>query len=139
MIDLIFFGTISIFDIMSAEIKRVPFKTVEMLKKPEKDTNGSNKRKFKSMRIDLKLFEPTQDSFPEFSYKKMMHIEKVIIVLFPSFFFDSIVDFFFDSTHNKKPSKKIFFHFFRLFLCVFIFFVLIVFVEILNIFFSFLK
>jgi hypothetical protein len=65
---------------MSAEIKRVPFKTVdtELLKKPEKETNGSSKRKSKSLRIDLKLFEPTQDSFPEFSYKKLMHIEKVI-------------------------------------------------------------
>lgn len=65
-----------------SEIKRVPFMTVvsgstDLLKKPEKDTTTSN-TKSKSLRMELNLFQPTTEKFPEFNYKKLLHIEKVI-------------------------------------------------------------
>ena len=65
-----------------SEIKRVPFTTVvsgstDLLKKPEKDTTTSN-TKSKSLRMELNLFQPTAEKFPEFNYKKLLHIEKVI-------------------------------------------------------------
>ncbi|CAO1428673.1 unnamed protein product [Diamesa tonsa] len=63
-----------------SEIKRVPFMTVvsgstDLLKKPEKDSTTSN-TKSKSLRMELNLFQPTAEKFPEFNYKKLLHIEK---------------------------------------------------------------
>lgn len=37
----------------------------------------SSKRKGKSFRIDLKLFEPNADSYPEFHFPSLLRAEKV--------------------------------------------------------------
>lgn len=49
----------------------------EFLKKPEKNA-GSGSGKSKTIRFELELFEPDEFKFPEFNYKKLVHIEKVI-------------------------------------------------------------
>lgn len=48
----------------------------EVLKKPVKGA-GTESSKSKSLRFDLDLFEPDEYRFPEFNYKKLVHIEKV--------------------------------------------------------------
>lgn len=40
----------------------------------------------KTIRLDLNLFEPNADSFPEFNYSKLLHVEKVIFSLTIFFF-----------------------------------------------------
>lgn len=65
---------------MSNELKRVPLVVVpsgEILKKSDKDASVKSS-KSKSLRLELKLFEPTEETFPEFNYNRLMHIEKVI-------------------------------------------------------------
>lgn len=49
----------------------------EVLKKPDKNA-GSTNGKSKSLRFELELYEPDEYKFPEFNYKKLVHIEKVI-------------------------------------------------------------
>lgn len=49
----------------------------EFLKKPEKNAGPANV-KSKTLRFDLDLFEPDEYKFPEYNYKKLVHIEKVI-------------------------------------------------------------
>jgi hypothetical protein len=49
----------------------------DFVKKPEKNT-GTGGSKTKTLRLDLDLFEPDERTFPEFNYKKLVHIEKVI-------------------------------------------------------------
>lgn len=49
----------------------------EFIKKPEKNA-GTLANKNKTLRLDLDLFEPDERTFPEFNYKKLVHIEKVI-------------------------------------------------------------
>lgn len=49
----------------------------EFLKKPEKNA-GTASGKSKTLRFDLDLFEPDEYKFPEYNYKKLVHIEKVI-------------------------------------------------------------
>jgi hypothetical protein len=49
----------------------------EFLKKPEKNS-GSVSGKSKTLRLDLDLFEPDANNFPEFNYTKLVQIEKVI-------------------------------------------------------------
>ena len=53
----------------------------ELLKKPEKNA-GTVNSKSKTIRLDLDLFEPDEYKFPEFNYKKLVHIEKVIWTIF---------------------------------------------------------
>lgn len=48
----------------------------EVLKKPDKSA-GTGSEKSKTLRFDLELFEPDEYKFPEFNYKKLVHIEKV--------------------------------------------------------------
>lgn len=55
----------------------------ELLKKPDKNT-GTTNGKSKSLRLELELFEPDEYKFPEFNYKKLVHIEKVIWTNFSS-------------------------------------------------------
>lgn len=55
--------------------------TSDFLKKPEKNT-GAASNKAKTIRFDLDLFEPDEYKFPEFNYKKLVHIEKVIWTIF---------------------------------------------------------
>lgn len=49
----------------------------DFLKKPEKNA-GTGGSKSKTLRLDLDLFEPDEYKFPEFNYKNLVHIEKVI-------------------------------------------------------------
>lgn len=58
----------------------------DFLKKPEKIA-GTGSSKSKTLRLDLDLFEPDLHSFPEFNYKKLVHIEKVIWTSIFFFFF----------------------------------------------------
>lgn len=70
---------------MSAEPKRVSFMTIDtssdFLKKPEKETTTGN-NKTKTLRLNLAIFEPDEYKFPQFNYKKLIHIEKVILQTF---------------------------------------------------------
>jgi hypothetical protein len=70
-------------------VKRASFLTVgsssDFLKKPDKDT-ATKSEKGKSLRLNLDLFEPDLNTFPEFNYKRLLHIEKVI-----SFFFSFLL------------------------------------------------
>lgn len=71
---------------MSADpTKRVNFMSMgdssDFLKKPEK-SGGSGSSKVKTLRLDLEIFEPDEYKFPEFNYKKLVHIEKVIWTIF---------------------------------------------------------
>ena len=34
-------------------------------------------KKLKTVRLELNLFEPTADSFPEFNFSKLIHVEQV--------------------------------------------------------------
>lgn len=49
----------------------------EFLKKPEKNA-GTASGKSKTLRLELDLFEPDANNFPEFNYTKLVQIEKVI-------------------------------------------------------------
>lgn len=71
---------------MSADPKRVFLPmgdSSDFLKKPEKNTGATNS-KSKTLRLELELFEPDEYKFPEFNYRKLVHIEKVIWTFFPS-------------------------------------------------------
>ena len=61
---------------MSSEQKRVVFTTIN-------DTNkqSSGAQNGKTLRLELNLFEPNTDSFPEFNYSKLLEIEKVIFII----------------------------------------------------------
>lgn len=56
-----------------SEIKRVALTTVSDVKKPA----NLNVTKVKTVRLELNLFEPTADRFPEFNFSKLLHSEKV--------------------------------------------------------------
>lgn len=43
--------------------------------------SGASKKKSKSFRIEVALFEPTADSFPEFNFRHLLDLEKVGIKL----------------------------------------------------------
>jgi hypothetical protein len=79
---------------MSEPPKRVSFMTIEstsdFLKKPEK-TDAAAGSKLKSVRMELDIFEPDEYKFPEFNYKKLIHIEKVT----ENYFFVRVIFFFF--------------------------------------------
>lgn len=57
---------------MSADTKR---DSGGFLKKP--DRPDKRDRPGTSQRIDLELFEPDEHNFPEFNFKKLVHIAKV--------------------------------------------------------------
>lgn len=69
----------------------------DFLKKPEKNA-GTGSSKSKTLRLDLDLFEPDERTFPEFNYKKLVHIEKVI--------WTSIFFFFFARKKKKREKEK---------------------------------
>jgi hypothetical protein len=51
-----------------------------MKKSSEKEsTNGGASSEKKTIRLDLDLFEPDEYKFPEFNFKKLIAIEKVIL------------------------------------------------------------
>lgn len=70
---------------MSAEPTKRVFMAMgdssEFLKKPEKNA-GTDSSKNKTIRLVLELFEPDEHKFPEFNYKKLVHIEKVNWTIF---------------------------------------------------------
>ena len=55
-----------------SDLKRVPLTTIE----PKKSATTSAKAS-KTVRLELKLFEPNATKNPEFSYTKLLEIEKV--------------------------------------------------------------
>lgn len=69
----------------------------EVLKKSDKSA-GSASGKSKTLRFDLELFEPDEYKFPEFNYKKLVHIEKVNWTK---------IFFFFARLREKKKEKRI--------------------------------
>lgn len=77
----------------------------DFLKKPEKSA-GTGSSKSKTLRLDLDLFEPDEYKFPEFNYKKLVHIEKVILTVSSSFS---------TASENKKKRKKRI-HFFSIYI-----------------------
>lgn len=47
---------------------------------------GTSTSSQKTIRLELNLFEPNRDSFPEFNYSKLIHAEKVIFFIIFFFF-----------------------------------------------------
>lgn len=62
--------------------KRILFTTIGDCKKSQTNPLSSAS---KTIRLDFNLFEPNADSFPEFNYSKLLHVEKVIFSF--TFFF----------------------------------------------------
>lgn len=58
-----------------SEIKRAVLFTTALDNPDEKTKNI--RQASKTVRLQLNLFEPTADSFPEFNYNKLLHQEKV--------------------------------------------------------------
>lgn len=58
-----------------SEPKRVPFETIGVKKS---STNSSeSEEEAETFTLELKLFEPTTNSFPQFDFKELINIEKV--------------------------------------------------------------
>lgn len=85
----------------------------EFIKKPEKNA-GTGGTKSKTLRLDLDLFEPDERTFPEFNYKKLVHIEKVIWTSIFLLLFCPL-----RGTRRSVKKKRI--HFFPFTLCVSLF------------------
>lgn len=58
-----------------SEIKRAVLLTTALDNPDDKTKNI--RQASKTVRLQLNLFEPTADSFPEFNYNKLFHQEKV--------------------------------------------------------------
>lgn len=56
-----------------SDIKRVHFETIA----DKSSSNGGAAAASQTIRLDLKLFEPTAESFPKFNYSTLLHVEKV--------------------------------------------------------------
>lgn len=63
-----------------SEPKRATFITINDTSKPS-TSSPSVPAVSKTIRFDLNLIEPNADSFTEFNYAKLLHIEKVILLL----------------------------------------------------------
>lgn len=57
-----------------SELKRVPFETIGAKKSLN---SAEDKEDSETFVLELELFEPTNDSFPQFDYKELINIEKV--------------------------------------------------------------
>lgn len=62
-----------------SDTKRILFTTIGDCKKPQQSANPAAS---KTTRLELNLFEPNVDSFPQFNYSKLLHVEKVIFFSF---------------------------------------------------------
>ena len=61
-----------------SDLKHVQLTTISDIKKANGGSESGNKSKeSKTIRLELSLFDPTADSFPEFNYAKLIHSEKV--------------------------------------------------------------
>uniref|UniRef100_A0A182P551 Hpc2-related domain-containing protein n=1 Tax=Anopheles epiroticus TaxID=199890 RepID=A0A182P551_9DIPT len=73
------FGSLSAFESTAATLN--PFGSSSLAGKgvESSGTNGSGgsaAKKLQTVRLELNLFEPTADSFPEFNYAKLIHLEQ---------------------------------------------------------------
>lgn len=57
-----------------SELKRVPFETIGA-KKPS--NSPETEQGPETIVLELELFEPTNDSFPQYDYEELINIEKV--------------------------------------------------------------
>lgn len=56
-----------------SDIKRVHFETIA----DKSSSTGGAAAASKTIRLNLKLFEPNAESFPKFNYSTLLHVEKV--------------------------------------------------------------
>lgn len=59
-----------------SEPKRVTFETISS--GSSKNSTDARPKLEKTVRLELKLFEPNSQSFPQFNFKKLCRVEKVI-------------------------------------------------------------
>lgn len=59
-----------------SEPKRVTFETISSGSSKNSATDARPKLE-KTVRLELKLFEPNSQSFPQFNFKKLCRVEKV--------------------------------------------------------------
>lgn len=68
-----------------SELKRVPFETIG----GKKSTNLAENEDEETIVLDLELFSPTKEAYPQFDYEDLINIEKVreMNVKYSSFLF----------------------------------------------------
>lgn len=58
--------------------KRVTFETISSGSSKSLASDGASTKDEQAVRLELKLFEPNADSFPQFNFKKLCRAEKVM-------------------------------------------------------------